>query len=100
MCLLGSLRVYGSDRIQFWRDNASGTSSISYFIAQQIVHLPSILLAPIYYMCIYCALVSTDAPMITFYLHALNTYWCAAGIGYCVSIFTQPKIAPLAGTLL
>ena len=104
MCLYliqkaGSLRVYGSERVQFWRESSAGTSTLAYFIALQVAHLPSILIAPVFYVLCFYQLVGPLAPLLSYYTLALCVYWCAAGLGYLVSVVAPPKQAQLAGVL-
>ena len=71
----GSLRVYGAERIQFWRENSAGTSTFAYFVAQQFAHFPTILLAPLFYLLIFFQLVGPLASFSSYYYLCLAMYW-------------------------
>ena len=48
-----SLRLFGNERTNFWRESSTGISTFAYYMGKSIAHMPSILLLPLMFFIIY-----------------------------------------------
>jgi hypothetical protein len=56
IAVAGSLRVFGLEKVNFWRENSSGAYSLSYFLGKDIAHLPNMLLYPLLFISLFASL--------------------------------------------
>ncbi|XP_065186637.1 uncharacterized protein LOC135817389 [Sycon ciliatum] len=95
----GSLRVFGAERTNFWRESSTGVSTLAYYLGKSIAHMPTIVIAPFMFLILYYQLVTPLADMAGYYLICWLVYWTAAGYGYLISIIVPPSMAQLFAVL-
>lgn len=98
--MLSALRVFGMNRVVFWRESASGINRFSYFMAEMTAHIPYLILAPVLFLSIFYSLASPQAPMRTYYLAVFGAVVTASGMGYIVSILVEPRNAQMTAVVV
>lgn len=56
--MASSVRVFGADMVVFARENPTGLSTEAYYIGKCLAHLPTIFLAPFFFLVMFYQLVS------------------------------------------
>ena len=57
--IISSTRCFGSERIVFWRESASGLNRLAYFVGKNIAEIPRLVFIPGFYLVIFTALTSS-----------------------------------------
>ena len=57
--IISSTRCFGSERIVFWRESASGLDRLAYFVGKNIAEIPRLVFIPGFYLVIFTALTSS-----------------------------------------
>lgn len=97
---IGSLGLFGRQKVTFWRESARGVSTLAYFIGYELAHSVNIVIASLCFTIPFYQLVSPLATFGEYYGLALLMYWTASGWGYLVSIAVPPAKAHLFGVLV
>mmetsp|Transcript_31169 Transcript_31169/g.101620 ORF Transcript_31169/g.101620 Transcript_31169/m.101620 type:complete len:425 (-) Transcript_31169:946-2220(-) len=92
-----ALRTFGSDRILFWRESASGISVLSYFLAHAVVDLLPIIILPLVYSGIFYALTYPFMRFTEYYYACMLVTWACYGMSYMLSAVISPNKAMLGG---
>eukprot|EP00887_Chlorella_sp_A99_P006238 scaffold3.g6238.t1 len=98
-----SLGVFARDRVVFWREKASGVSTLSYFLANTTVSLVDVLLQPAVFLSVYCALVLPAIPWLSLYVVGVLVVWYASSLGCLLSVLVSPSnslVAAVAFTMV
>lgn len=100
--IISSTRCFGSERIVFWREAASGTNRLAYFLGKNLSELPRLVFVPFFYLMIFQAFlgVTDDLGGFSEYVLLLASVWAVSGLGYCVSLSVSPTNSQLAGVLV
>ena len=89
--MLSALRVFGTNRAVFWREAASGINRPSYFLAENLAHLPQLLISPLVMLCSFYTLTSPRAPVALYYGVFVLVNLCVSGLSYIISIVINPR---------
>eukprot|EP00003_Mantamonas_plastica_P030396 TRINITY_DN752_c2_g1_i1.p1 TRINITY_DN752_c2_g1~~TRINITY_DN752_c2_g1_i1.p1 ORF type:complete len:202 (+),score=48.80 TRINITY_DN752_c2_g1_i1:2-607(+) len=95
-----SLRVFGNERVVFWRENSSGANALAYFLGKNIAQFPRIALVPLVFLSSYYTLVSPRGYLSDYYLVFLLLQFTAEAFGYLISIVVAPNRSQLAGVVI
>jgi ABC-type multidrug transport system ATPase subunit len=92
-----SLRLFGNERVVFWREAASGASRVAYFLGKNLADLPRLLLVPAFYLCLFLGISGVHDNNLVRYWALLMGVWATSGIGYMASTLFSPRNAQLGG---
>jgi len=94
-----SLRVFGSERVNFWREASSGINTLSYFLGKDVSQIPNMLIAPLIFETLYYSLVAPRSPFLQLYSIFIVVQFSSVGIGYLVSVLVKPQVSQLTGVV-
>lgn len=93
---MAALRIFGTERVVFWRESSVGAKTASYYLGKEFSFLPSSILLPLLYAGVFY---NFTVPRMNFgllYLIFLSTWWCATGLAVAVSIIVPPNLATIS----
>lgn len=97
--MASSLRVFGTERLQFLRENSSGTLTEAYYLGKSFAHLVVICFVPLCFTLAFYPLAGLQGGFFKYYALFLSVYGISAGLAYLVSIAVPPSMAQLVGVL-
>ena len=101
---LASLRVFGAERVVFWREAAPGAgmdlSPFPYFIGKNLVELPRLAILTSCLVAFFYPFVSTLCNPDVYYVRALASSWNISGWAVMLSIYFNDKSAQLILVIL
>ncbi|KAM7266840.1 hypothetical protein ACFE04_009006 [Oxalis oulophora] len=100
LCMIAALRSFSLDKLQYWRESASGMSSLSYFLAKDTVDHFNTLIKPLVYLSMFYFFTNPRSTFTDNYIVLLCLVYCVTGIAYALAIFFQPGSAQLWSVLL
>ncbi|KAJ1256581.1 hypothetical protein BS78_K004000 [Paspalum vaginatum] len=100
LCKIGALRSFTLDRINYWRERASGMSSLAYFLSKDTIDHFNTIVKPIVYLSMFYFFNNPRSSIWENYVVLLALVYCVTGIGYTFAIFFQPSSAQLWSALL
>lgn len=92
-----SLRLFGGERVVFWREVSSGSSRLAYFMGKNLADIPRLFLIPAMYLSLFSGFNNGYSNAGRRYIAILGAVWATSGIGYVASILFAPKNAQLGG---
>ncbi|KAJ3057864.1 hypothetical protein HK102_010827, partial [Quaeritorhiza haematococci] len=90
--------TFGREKVVFWRDTASGMSTIPYYLGKFIIDLPRIILAGILFSSALVLFFPYRQRWINIVLIVELLYFTAFAMGYFISYAFRPASVPLVGT--
>ncbi|XP_010935863.2 ABC transporter G family member 28 isoform X2 [Elaeis guineensis] len=100
LCKIGALRSFSLERLQYWRERASGMSSLAYFLARDTIDHFNTIIKPIVYLSMFYFFNNPRSSILDNYVILVALVYCVTGIGYTFAIFFQPGTAQLWSALL
>ncbi|VAI51600.1 unnamed protein product [Triticum turgidum subsp. durum] len=100
LCKIGALRSFALDKIYYWRERASGMSSLAYFLAKDTIDHFNTIVKPIVYLSMFYFFNNPRSSIWENYVVIVALVYCVTGIGYTLAIFFQPGSAQLWSALL
>ncbi|XP_022765394.1 ABC transporter G family member 24-like isoform X2 [Durio zibethinus] len=100
LCEIAALRSFSLDKLQYWRESASGMSSLAYFLAKDTVDHFNTVIKPVVYLSMFYFFTNPRASFAENYIVLLCLVYCVTGIAYALAIFFQPGPAQLWSVLL
>ena len=97
---VASLRLFGQDRLVYWRESLVGVNETSYFCSLILVELHRAFLYPLVFVSAYLPLAKPQAAFHTVYIVFCATYFAMAGLGLLLSVVCRPVPALMIGTML
>lgn len=95
LCQIGALRSFSLEKLQSWRERASGMSSLAYFLARDSVDNFNTIIKPIVYLSMFYFFNNPRSSIGDNYIILVSLVYCVTGIGYAFAIFFQPGSAQL-----
>jgi hypothetical protein len=95
-----SLRLFGNERVVFWREASAGASRTAYFVGKNLSDLPRLLLVPAFYLALFLGFSGIHENNSVRYWSLLMGVWATSGIGYMASTLFAPRSAQLGGVSL
>lgn len=95
LCMIGSLRSFGQEKLQYWRERASGMSSLAYFLARDTMDHFNTVVKPLVFLSMFYFFNNPRSSIFDNYLVLLALVYCVTGFGYTFSICFQPGTAQL-----
>uniref|UniRef100_J3N7Q8 ABC transporter domain-containing protein n=1 Tax=Oryza brachyantha TaxID=4533 RepID=J3N7Q8_ORYBR len=100
LCKIGALRSFALDKIYYWRERASGMSSLAYFLSKDTIDHLNTIVKPIVYLSMFYFFNNPRSSIWENYVVLVALVYCVTGIGYTFAIFFQPGSAQLWSALL
>ncbi|XP_042448173.1 ABC transporter G family member 28-like [Zingiber officinale] len=100
LCQIGALRSFSLEKLQYWRERASGMSSLAYFLARDSIDHFNTIIKPILYLSMFYFFNNPRSSIGDNYIILVSLVYCVTGIGYAFAIFFQPGSAQLWSALL
>jgi hypothetical protein len=99
LCKIGALRSFSLEKIHYWRERASGMSSLAYFLSKDTIDHFNTIIKPIVYLSMFYFFNNPRSSIWENYVVLLALVYCVTGIGYTFAIFFQPSSAQLVSDL-
>jgi hypothetical protein len=90
--------TFGREKVVFWRDTASGMSTIPYYLAKFMIDIPRTILAGFVFACALVLFYPLQGLFVSTLLIVELLYFAAFSMGYFLSIVFKPSSTPLIGT--
>ncbi|XP_073041301.1 ABC transporter G family member 28-like isoform X1 [Primulina eburnea] len=100
LCKIAALRSFSLDKLQYWRESASGISSFAHFMAKDTVDLFNVLMKPVVYLSMFYFFSNPKSSFADNYAVLLCLVYCVTGIAYALAIFLEPGPSQLCAVLL
>jgi hypothetical protein len=95
----GALRTFGDERVTFWRESKTGTSSLAFFVGKNLAGIPMVLIPPLFLVSIFYFLTTPAASFWQMYAILLIVQFVCVAVGYVISLLLSPANALLAGVV-
>ncbi|GMH28769.1 hypothetical protein Nepgr_030612 [Nepenthes gracilis] len=100
LCKIAALRSFTQDRLQYWRESASGMSSLAYFLSKDTIDHFNTFIKPLVYLSMFYFFNNPRSSFGDNYIVLVCLVYCVTGIGYAFAIFLEPSPAQLWAVLL
>lgn len=100
LCKIGALRSFSLEKLQYWRERASGMSSLAYFLSKDTVDHFNTVVKPIVYLSMFYFFNNPRSSMLDNYIILVALVYCVTGIGYVFAICFHPGSAQLWSALV
>lgn len=100
LCKIGALRTFSLDKLHYWRESASGMSSLAYFLAKDTVDHFNTIIKPLVYLSMFYFFNNPRSSFTDNYIVMVCLVYCVTGIAYAFAIFLEPGPAQLWSVLL
>ncbi|KAJ3446436.1 abc transporter g family member [Anaeramoeba flamelloides] len=97
---MSTLKVFGNERVVFWRETSTGMNSFAYFLGKNLSNLPNILLQPLVFLSIFYILVNPRTFLKDYYGVLILVQFAGSGIGMFVSTLLPQSVSQLAGAVI
>jgi hypothetical protein len=84
--------------MNYWRERASGMSSLAYFMSKDTIDHFNTIVKPIVYLSMFYFFNNPRSSIWENYVVLLALVYCVTGIGYTFAIFFQPGSAQLVSS--
>jgi hypothetical protein len=93
------LRSFSLEKIHYWRERASGMSSLAYFLSKDTIDHFNTIIKPMVYLSMFYFFNNPRSSIWENYVVLVALVYCVTGIGYTFAIFFQPGSAQLVRDL-
>ncbi|PKA53280.1 Putative white-brown complex like protein 30 [Apostasia shenzhenica] len=100
LCKIGALRSFSLEKLHYWRERASGMSSLAYFLSKDTIDHFNTVIKPIVYLSMFYFFNNPRSSIADNYIILVALVYCVTGIGYFFAIFFQPGTAQLWSALM
>ncbi|CAA6655435.1 unnamed protein product [Spirodela intermedia] len=100
LCKIGALRSFSLEKLHYWRESASGMSSLAYFLSKDTIDHFNTLIKPIVYLSMFYFFNNPRSSITDNYIILVALVYCVTGIAYTFALFFQPGSAQLWSVLL
>ncbi|KAJ3337512.1 hypothetical protein HDU93_001005 [Gonapodya sp. JEL0774] len=90
-----SVRVFGDERLIFYREAASGHSRSAYYTGKTLSSIYRIVLTSLHFSAVYYLISTPVTSFAIFYWIVLMTFWGVYGLGATISMLVKKGNAPL-----
>lgn len=87
------------DKLQYWRESASGISSLAHFLAKDTIDLFSTIVKPLIYLSMFYFFSNPRSTFGSNYAVLVCLVYCVTGMAYALAIYFEPAPAQLVGTI-
>lgn len=100
LCKIAALRTFALDKLQYWRESASGISSIAHFVAKDTIDQFNTVIKPAVYLSMFYFFCNPRSSFADNYVVLLCLVYCVTGMGYTFAIFLAPGPSQLCSVLV
>lgn len=100
LCKIAALRSFSLDKLQYWRESASGISSLAHFLAKDSVDHFNTVIKPVVYLSMFYFFSNPRSSFAENYVVLMCLVYCVTGIGYVLAIFLEPGPSQLCAVLM
>ncbi|XP_021732341.1 ABC transporter G family member 28-like [Chenopodium quinoa] len=100
LCKIAALRSFSLDKLHYWRESASGMSSLAFFLAKDTIDHFNTIVKPLVYLSMFYFFNNPRSSVLENYVVLLCLVYCVTGIAYVLAIFFAPGQAQLWSVLL
>ncbi|KAH7441774.1 hypothetical protein KP509_03G054000 [Ceratopteris richardii] len=100
LCMVSALRTFSNDKLQYWRESASGINRVAFFLAKDTVDHFNTLLKPVVFMSMFYFFNNPRSSFLENYIVTVAMVYCVTGIAYIFAIVTAPGPAQLWSVFL
>ncbi|KAM2198559.1 hypothetical protein ACFX1Q_001821 [Malus domestica] len=100
LCKIAALRSFSLDRLHYWRESASGMSSLAYFLAKDTIDHFNTMIKPVVYLSMFYFFTNPRSSFADNYVVLVCLVYCVTGIAYALAIFFEQGAAQLSSVLL
>lgn len=97
---IGALRSFSTDKLHYWRESASGISSLAYFLAKDTVDHFNTIVKPAVYLSMFYYFNNPRSTILDNYVVLVGLVYCVTGIAYVLAIYFESGPAQLWSVLL
>ncbi|CAK9171406.1 unnamed protein product [Ilex paraguariensis] len=97
---IAALRSFSLDKLHYWRESASGISSLAYFLSKNTIDHFSTIVKPVVYLSMFYFFNNPRSSFWDNYLVLVCLVYCVTGIAYALAIYLEPGQAQLWSVLL
>lgn len=97
--MISSLRTFSADKLQYWRESASGINRIAFFLAKDVAGLFNVFLKPLIYLSMFYFFSNPRSTFFANYVITVVLVYCVTGISYIIAILLEPAPAQLVWPL-
>jgi len=95
LCKIAALRAFSLDKLQYWRESASGISSLAHFLAKDTIELFNIIIKPVVYLSMFYFFSNPRSSFGSNYAVLVCLVYCVSGMAYAIAIYFEPAPAQL-----
>ncbi|CAI9268079.1 unnamed protein product [Lactuca saligna] len=100
LCMIGALRTFSLDKLQYKRESSSGMNSLSYFLSKDTMDHINTVMKPLVYLCLFYFFNYPRSSFGSNYIVLVCLVYCVTGIAYTLAISLQFSQAQLWSVLL
>ncbi|XP_019175557.1 PREDICTED: ABC transporter G family member 28-like [Ipomoea nil] len=97
---IAALRSFAPDKIYYWRESASGISSLAYFLAKDTIDHFNTIVKPAVYLSMFYFFNNPRSTILDNYIVLICLIYCVTGIAYALAIYFDPGQAQLWSVLV
>lgn len=97
---IAALRSFTLDKLQYWRESASGMSSLAYFLSKDTIDHFNTIVKPLVYLSMFYFFNNPRSSFEDNYIVLVCLVYCVTGMGYALAICLEPGPAQLWSVLL
>ncbi|KAI7982161.1 ABC transporter G family member 28 [Camellia lanceoleosa] len=97
---IAALRSFALDKLHYWRESASGMSSLAYFLAKDTIDHFNTIIKPVVYLSMFYFFNNPRSSFFDNYIVLVCLVYCVTGIAYAFAIYLEPGPAQLWSVLL
>ena len=95
LCQIAALKSFANDKLQYWRERASGMSSLAHFMAKDTVDHFNTLVKPAVYLSMFYFFTNPRSTFLDNYIVLVCLVYCVTGMGYAFAILLRPESSQL-----
>ncbi|XAR69119.1 Sulfate-transporting ATPase [Bertholletia excelsa] len=100
LCKISALRSFSLEKIHYWRESASGMSTLAYFLSKDTIDLFNTVVKPLVYLSMFYFFNNPRSSFEDNYAVLLCLVYCVTGMAYIFAILLEPSPAQLWCVLL
>ncbi|XP_027936130.1 putative white-brown complex homolog protein 30 [Vigna unguiculata] len=100
LCKISALRSFSLDKLQYWRESASGISNLAHFLAKDTIDIFNTIIKPVVYLSMFYFFSNPRSSFASNYVILLCLVYCVTGMAYAMAIYFEPAPAQLFSVLL
>ncbi|KAF3441868.1 hypothetical protein FNV43_RR15783 [Rhamnella rubrinervis] len=97
---IAALRSFSLDKLHYWRERASGISSLANFLSKDTVDHFSTLIKPLVYLSMFYFFNNPRSSFLDNYIVLVCLVYCVTGMAYVFAIYLAPSPAQLSAVLI